>query len=93
MDENYDGNLVDLLELFSPAHPLAVGTEIDNKKLDGYLERFFNHPELCNEDCNTCGYCSKYALESIGQIGCNFLKTLNYLHKKLAKEFYQKLDE
>lgn len=61
--EKFDGNLMDLLTLYQPYN--AFQPVIENNKLKGFLERFYRHPESCNEECKTCGYCMMYAAKSI----------------------------
>lgn len=82
--EDYDGNLHNLLTLFdtyNSFHPY-----IDNKKLDGFVQKFYEDPDFCEEDCTRCGYCDHYAKKSMDQE-----KTLELMSKALV--FYRDYDE
>ena len=57
--EEYDGNLLDLLEMFTSAYAFRVF--IDNKKLAGFLEPFYGEKGFCRHNCSTCGYCKAFA--------------------------------
>lgn len=81
INENFDGNLYDLITLFSPYN--SFQHYIDNKKLDGYLDKFLTSD--CNEVCGKCGHCEKYAKLSMQ------LDKVNILNKK-ALEFYKYYD-
>ncbi len=88
MDESYDGDLVALLELFSPKRPLTIGgCYIDNKKLDGFWERFVNHPEACTKVCGSCGWCRSFAEASISSGDRAFLEILYEADKLVPDEF------
>jgi len=63
-DESYDGNLMELLDMFSPTNSFMVF--IDNKKLDGLIKPFYENPGFCKNDCTTCNYCSSFAKKHIG---------------------------
>ena len=66
IEESYEGNLVSLLELFSESHPLSVTlTSIENRKLDGFVEKFFTHPDFCKKVCGNCGYCREFTEAAI----------------------------
>ncbi len=93
MDEAYDGNLVKLLELFAPSHELSIGVDMDNKKLDGYVEWFFKNPSLCHGDCESCKHCLHFAHQSIGENKCKLLSGFRSIDQCIFKEFYYKLDE
>jgi len=58
IENNFDGNLIDLLTVFTPYN--IVQPYIDNKKLDGFVNRFYLRPDCCNDDCRNCGYCDSY---------------------------------
>ena len=47
--ENYDGNLFDLITIFAPYN--AFQPYIDNKKLEGFVQRFFQHPLEMKRKC------------------------------------------
>ncbi|NOQ25389.1 MAG: hypothetical protein GQ564_08500 [Bacteroidales bacterium] len=74
--EEYEGNLYDLLTLFSPInsyHPF-----IDNKKLDGYIERFKKDPEFCKNICSECNYCDRFAQKSMDKNHMDELNSSTY---------------
>lgn len=82
--ETYDGNLIDLLELFGS--PYAFKINLDNKKLEGYIKPFYEVPGFCKRDCDKCGYCELFAKRNIDYENA---KEIN----NMAKEFYSKYDE
>ncbi len=63
IDESFDGNLLDLLHIFSP-YDTAHQPYINNKALDGYVEGFYNNKVICNQLCEECGYCSEFLKKS-----------------------------
>ncbi|MDR1769429.1 MAG: U32 family peptidase [Hungatella sp.] len=77
-EENYEGNLCDVLMLFSPS-PYA--TIIDNKKLDGFLEGFCTNTSVQNFDCPKCSHCLSYAEKSVTESTYN--KTLVEMFKNI----------
>lgn len=56
---NYDGNLMDLIYGFDQSKPHRY---IDNKKLDGFLDKFISEPFECLTKCtdDQCDYCKKF---------------------------------
>jgi collagenase-like PrtC family protease len=84
MDESYDGNLIELLELFNPPNSFSI--YLDNRKLDGYLEPFYHNPDFCKRDCNHCGYCDSFV-----QKCADFEKA--QAMNEMATKFYQEYDE
>lgn len=70
LKEDFDGNLYDFLHLFSN-YSMNYHPYIDNKKLDGYVSKFFNDPLFCQQKCDTCNYCKKYAEKSFTEEGVN----------------------
>lgn len=56
--QNYDGNLLELLDVFAPTNSFVP--YIDNRLLDNYLKPFISNSIHCSNDCQTCGYCSSY---------------------------------
>ncbi len=93
MNEDYDGNLLELLQLFTSSHELSVGINVDNKQLNGFIKWFFDNPFLCNEDCQSCSHCANYTYKSIGKGQCNFLTLMKVMNKKVTKEFYEVFEE
>lgn len=61
--ENFDGNLIDLINLFSKLNPFHVN--IDNKKLEGFIEPFFKNQSFCKHNCNKCNYCRNFILKNL----------------------------
>ncbi|EPR13011.1 U32 family peptidase [Ruminiclostridium papyrosolvens] len=61
--ESFDGNLMDLLRVFSPTNLFNI--KIDNKKLEGYLKPFFDIPNFCKNNCPECNYCNSFLEKSI----------------------------
>jgi collagenase-like PrtC family protease len=59
----YDGNLMDLLELFGPHNNFRL--HIDNKKLEGFIKPYVENENHCRNDCGTCRYCDHWADKSI----------------------------
>ena len=57
--EHHDGNLEDLLYLFSP--PSAVRLSVPNGELDGFLKPFYENSGFCKRDCLHCNYCDAVA--------------------------------
>ncbi|MFA8435572.1 MAG: U32 family peptidase [Marinifilaceae bacterium] len=68
LKESFDGNMIDLINLFSKLNPFIVF--LDNKKLDGFVEPFFKKQSFCSHDCGKCGYCEQFMLRNldVGQI-------------------------
>ncbi|MCR3759892.1 U32 family peptidase [Clostridium felsineum] len=63
MKESFDGNLFDLLNLFVKYNSFSA--EIDNKKLEGFIKKFYDNPRFCRENCDVCNYCEVWARKSI----------------------------
>jgi collagenase-like PrtC family protease len=84
MQESYDGNLMDLLDMFNPRYSFQV--YIDNKKLDGFLEAYVKNKHFCKNNCSRCNYCETYARKAI-----DYEKTAQII--ALAKEFYKEYDQ
>ncbi len=63
MKESYQGNLFDLITLFAPY--TTFQPYIDNQKLQGFVEKFFDDPQFCKNTCATCKYCEGYARKSM----------------------------
>ncbi len=83
-DENYDGDLLELITLFSPYNSFQL--KLDNKKLDGYIDRFYNNKNLCNEVCHECNYCSEFIAKSM-----NVDESISINDRAL--NFYRKYDQ
>ena len=66
IEEHYDGDLISLIELFSYTKPFTnYGVTINNRKLDGFFDKFVKDPTSCTKVCDQCGYCNTYSLKSI----------------------------
>lgn len=84
MKESFDGNLMELLDLFAPTNSFQV--YLDNKKLDGFLAPFLKDPSFCKENCNVCGYCDNFVK------GCVDVNKVEEMFE-LAGKFYNQYDE
>ena len=83
-DEDYDGELIELLELFG--HPYSFMVKLDNKKLDDYLKPFYENPGFCKKHCLSCRYCETFLYNRISQ---SETEAMN----KLTMDFYNEFDE
>jgi len=81
--EDYQGDLMDLLNLFAPVSSFHI--PLDNKKLAGFIKHFYENPGFCRHDCHHCGFCESFAAK------CIDARTLKKVHG-LAKEYYSQLD-
>jgi collagenase-like PrtC family protease len=83
-EENFDGNLIDLLTMFAKLTSFSV--YVDNKKLDGFIKPFFEIENFCKNNCSQCRYCESFAK-----------KCIDYDQAKevveLAKKFYNDYDQ
>lgn len=59
INESYDGNLLDLLDMFDPTN--SFKPFIDNQSLNQFINPFLKTPNFCKNDCTTCSYCETYA--------------------------------
>lgn len=82
--EDYDGDLMELLDMFNPMTKFRV--PIDNKRLEGFLEPFVKNRNFCGHDCIHCGHCEDFAGKCIDIEKAR--QTIN-----MAREFYQGYDE
>lgn len=88
IEEYYDGDLVSLLELFSDSKPLAIAqSAIDNRKLDGFFDRFVNDPGFCTKICSECSYCSGYADACISSFDKTIMEIMKPVYKTVMDEF------
>ena len=81
--EDYQGDLMVLLNLFAPVSSFQV--PMDNKKLEGFIKHFYENPGFCRHDCDTCRFCESFAKK------CIDVDTLKQVHQ-LAKDYYVELD-
>lgn len=82
--QDYDGNLMELLYSFEPLNNFSI--YVDNKKLDGYLEPFYKIENFCKNDCSACGYCENAAKKCI-----DFDQAEEII--RLAHTFYDEFDQ
>ncbi len=80
---DYQGNLMELLDMFSPTNTFSV--YLNNKKLDGFIDMFVKKENFCRHSCEKCRYCDGFATQSI-----NCEETEKTM--KLAKNFYEEYD-
>ena len=93
MDGSYDGDLIRLLELFSVKKPLALaGCSIDNRKLDGFWNKFVNEPCSCTKVCGECGYCNDFAEASMPHADRILLDIMKVMDKYVLEEYPQCLE-
>ncbi len=61
---SYDGNLIDLLHGFSTTKKHLY---LDNKMLDGFMDKFEQEPFRCLDACteDQCQYCAEYAKRAL----------------------------
>ncbi len=81
--ESYDGDLMDLLNLFAPV--TAFKASLDNRKLNGYIKPFAAKPGFCRHDCEVCGYCLSFAEKVV-----DAAETVEVL--RLAEDYYRESD-
>ncbi len=79
MEEKYDGDLFALITIFAPYN--SFQPFIENKALDGFIDKFVKHPESCSGICEKCGYCIRYAEKAIN------VSEHTYLNKKATDYF------
>lgn len=93
IEEQYEGDLVELLELFSSQRPLAIADcSVDNRSLDGFLDRFVETPESCTKLCDECGYCKYWSEAAISSTDRHILELMNIIDTSLLDEYPLKLE-
>lgn len=83
-EESFDGNLMDLLTMFSKLTSFSV--YVDNKKLDGFIKPFFEKENFCKNNCSACGYCESFARKCIDYDKAGEVVTF-------ARNFYNDYDQ
>lgn len=83
-DENYDGEVMDLIYLFYEMNSFKVN--LNNKKLEGFIKPFFEKKIICKNDCERCKYCDGFATKVIDMDSANEMK-IN------AEKFYLEFDQ
>ncbi|MGD2087801.1 MAG: U32 family peptidase [Candidatus Aminicenantes bacterium] len=81
--EDYDGDLVELINLFAPMNTFKVF--VDNKKLEGFIKPFVEKDNFCTRDCPACNYCETFAKKCIN------IREAEEINRA-AKQFYQQYD-
>ena len=61
--ENYQSDLLQLLMLFSNYNSFAL--PLDNKKLDGYVQYFYENPDFCSDNCEECKFCENFSKKNM----------------------------
>ncbi|HAN17194.1 MAG: hypothetical protein A2X13_06035 [Bacteroidetes bacterium GWC2_33_15] len=83
-NQKYDGDLMDLLNMYDPLNSFRIF--IKNSDLDGFIKPFVRDEyDFCENNCEKCGYCQKYAERIIDMSHAN-----DIIQK--TKEFYNKFD-
>ena len=82
-DESFDGNLMDLLNMFAKLTGFSV--YVDNKKLEGFIKPFTRIDNFCNNNCSTCRYCPEFAQKCIDSDRVEEVR-------KMAEDFYDNYD-
>lgn len=80
IDESYEGDLAELLFMFSPTKQLQV--KLDNRKLDGFITPFVEDDNFCSRNCTQHSYCRRFTgkvidgtgAEQVLAGGCRFLE-------------------
>lgn len=83
-DEKYDGDLMELITIFTPYN--AFQPQVDNKKLEGFVDKIYKNHSFCRDNCDKCGYCMEYAKKSMD------IKRVEELNRK-SLEFYKNIDK
>lgn len=88
INESFDGNLLDLLHIFAP-YDTENQPYIDNKALNGYVEGYYNNKVVCDQQCETCGYCREFLKRSFKIPENMALEAIEYYNEK--NNFIQRL--
>ncbi len=81
--ESFEGNFIELLDMFAPTNSFMIN--VDNKKLDGFINPFYENPGFCRNDCGNCSYCDTFVKKCT-----DYQKTEEVFN--LANDFYSKYD-
>lgn len=93
IEGSYEGDLVELLELFSTRRSLAIADcSVDNRSLDGFLEFFVQSPEACTRLCEECRYCKSWAEAAISSTDRHILDLMKIIDTSLLDEYPLKLE-
>ena len=83
MKKNYEGDLLDLLDCFSPTNSFRV--RIDNKQLNKFIDPFLQ-AGFCKRNCVECNYCKIFCQQHLPY------REIEYINQ-LAMDFYNDMDE
>lgn len=84
---SFDGNLLGLITLFTIP---ALERYVDNKRLDGFIEAFYNDGAFCRDDCESCGYCETYAEKSMDRLRTEHIN--HYVRRKMSDNLGSMMD-
>lgn len=84
MEGDFDGNLMELLDMFSPTNSFQV--YVDNKKLNGFIEPFVKKNGFCKNNCLKCNYCESFAKKHMDY------QSIDEVFR-LAENFYTQFDQ
>ena len=84
MKGDFDGNLMELLDMFFPTNSFQV--YVDNKKLNGFIEPFVKKKGFCKNNCKECNYCESFARKHLNYQNINEVF-------QLAENFYTQFDQ
>lgn len=88
IEGSYEGDLVALLELFSTMRPLSIAEiQVDNRKLDGFFDKFFKFPMECTKVCQNCGYCKGFSEKGIRASDIGITEVIKLIDASMSKEF------
>jgi collagenase-like PrtC family protease len=89
----YEGDLVKLLELFSPIRELAIAeTAVNNRALDGFIDMFVYNPESCTKKCDECGYCKSYGEASMTKLDRFLMDLVKSMNASMLDNFPSHLE-
>lgn len=84
INESYEGDLLELLDIFNPTSHFRV--RLNNKSLDGFILPFTQTENFCKNDCLNCNYCDSFAERCVDK------GEVNSIHES-ANEFLMHYDE
>ena len=83
-DENFDGDVMDLIYLFHKQNSFNI--PFANKKLEGFIKPFLTVDDFCKRDCQKCRYCENFAQKII-----DYKKADEVI--QAADDFYREFDK
>lgn len=81
--EDFDGDLVDLINMFASLNSFKL--HVDNKKLQGFIKPFVEKDHFCIRDCTECDYCDAFAKKCVDLTEAEEIS-------KAATKFYEEYD-